>query len=117
MKRTATAPIWPQTTAHVTSCTYRFSRMNTLTLGIPTDRNRFVIGFTYDVDGESYTGEFTSPKYIEQGHVFSIGYDPLHPEQNTKSANAPGKATLFGIGVAGSIVLSLLYLGMMRGCN
>lgn len=117
MKRTTLAPLWQQTTAHVTSCTYRFSRMNTLTLGIPTDKNSFVIGFTYDVGGKSYSGEFTSPTYIEQGHTFSIGYDPLHPEQNTKLSESPSKVMLFGIGIAGSIVLSLLYLGMMRGCN
>lgn len=116
MKNTPDASTWPETTARVTSCKYRFSRMNTLTLGIPLDKNRFLIGFSYYAHGKSYTGEFTAPTYMEQGTRFSIGYNPLHPEENTKS-QAQGSTPLFAIGIAGSIVLSLIYLSMMRGCN
>ena len=116
MKRTVPSPAWLETTAHVTSCKYRFSRMNTLTLGIPIDKNRFLIGFSYYAHGKSHTGEFTSPTYLEQGHTFSINYNPLRPEENTKS-QTQDTAPLFAIGIAGSIVLSLIYLSMIRGCN
>ena len=62
--------------------------------------------------------EFTSPTYLEQGATFSIAYNPLAPEQNSKSAATPTtKTPLFAIGVAGSIILSLVWLALMRGCN
>ena len=47
-----------------------------------------------------------------------ISYNPLDPQQNSKSASTPiAKAPLFAIGVAGSVILSLLWLAMMRGCH
>jgi hypothetical protein len=111
-------PLWLETQAQVTACKYQFTRMNTLTLGIPPDKNRFLITFTYYAHGKSYTDEFTSPTYLEQGETFLVSYNPLAPQQNTKSSSSPvTKTPLFAIGVAGSVLLSLLYLGMMRGCN
>jgi hypothetical protein len=111
-------PPWLETTARVTSCKYRFARMNALTLGIPTDRNRFLIGYTYYAHGRDFTGEFTSPTYIEQGHSFILSYNPLNPQQNSKStAPFAGRGPLFALGIAGSVILSLLYFAMLRGCN
>jgi hypothetical protein len=92
--------------------------MNTLTLGIPTDSGPFLISFTYYAHGKLYSDQFTSPTYLEQGAIFPIFYNPLAPHQNSKSASSPtSKTPLFALGVAGSILLSLLYLGMMHGCN
>jgi hypothetical protein len=92
--------------------------MNTLTLGIPADSNRFLISFTYYAHGKTYSDEFTSPTYLEQGATFPISYNPLAPQQNSKSASTrTGRAPLFALGIAGSILLSLLYLSMMHGCN
>jgi hypothetical protein len=92
--------------------------MNTLTLGVPTDSNQFLISFTYYAHGKTFSDEFTSPTYLEQGATFPISYNPLAPQQNTKSASAAtGKTPFFAIGIAGSIFLSLLYLATMHGCN
>jgi hypothetical protein len=114
----AAKPPWLETHAHVTACKYKFARMNTLTLGIPADKNQFLITFAYYAHGKTYTDEFTSPTYLEQGETFILSYNPLAPQQNTRSSSSPtSRAPLFAIGVLGSIVLSLLYLGMMRGCN
>jgi hypothetical protein len=92
--------------------------MNTLTLGIPTDKNQFLITFIYYAHGKTYTDQFTSPTYIEQGEIFPVSYNPLAPHQNTKSASASiSRTPIFAVGVAGSILLSILYLVWMRGCN
>jgi hypothetical protein len=114
----AAAPPWLETEAKVTTCKYQPSRMNTLTLGIPTDRNHFLITFTYYAHGKTYTDEFTSPTYLEQGATFPIAYNPLAPQQNSRSASSPTTSTpLFAIGIAGSVILSLLWLAIMHGCN
>jgi hypothetical protein len=113
-------PPWLETEAKVTACKYGPSRMNTLTLGIPTDKNHFLITFTYHVHGhgQTYTDEFTSPTYLEQGATFPITYNPLAPQQNNRSAATPiTKTPLFAIGIAGSIILSVVWLALMRGCN
>ncbi len=114
----STAPPWLETSAEVTGCKYLFARMNTLTLGIPTGGGRFLITFTYYAHGKTYTGQFTSPAYLEQGATFLLSYNPLAPQQNSKTAGSPTSGTpLFAIGIAGSIILSVLYLAWMRGCN
>ena len=111
-------PAWLETQAEVTACKYQFARMNTLTLGIPTDKNQFLITFSYYAHGKTYTDQFTSPTYMEQGGTFPVSYNPLAPQQNTKSASSPITGTpLFAIGVAGSVLLSVIYFAFMRGCN
>ena len=111
-------PPWLATEAEVTTCKYQFARMNTLTFGIPTDKNQFLITFTYYAHGKDYTDQFTSPAYMEQGRTFPISYNPLAPQQNSKSASSPATGTsLFAIGVAGSVVISVIYFAFLRGCN
>jgi UDP-N-acetylglucosamine pyrophosphorylase len=109
---------WVKTQARVICCKYQFARMNTLTLGIPTDANPFLITFTYSAQGKTYTDRFTSPTYIQQGETFSLSYNPLDPQQNTKTASSPpGRGSLFAVAVVGSVILSIVYLAWMRGCN
>jgi hypothetical protein len=110
-------PSWLETMASVTSCTYEFGATKALAFGIPED-NHFLIGFSYHAHGKDFTGEFRSPVALEQGHLFSIRYNPLAPQQNTKTATLPTVRTpFFAIGIAGSVILSLLYLMLMRGCH
>jgi len=114
----AQAASWLETKAKVTDCKYLFARMNTFTFGISTDDGPFKITFTYSVHGKSYTDEFTSPTYLEQGRSFPISYNPFAPHQNSKSASTPASRTpLFTVGVAGSVIFSLLYLAWLHGCN
>ena len=111
-------PSWLETQATVTACKYQFARLHTLTLGIPTEDGSFLIAFSYYAHGKTYTDEFTSPAYLEQGSTFPVSYNPLAPQQNTKSAShSPTRAPLFTIAVAGSIILSVLYLAFLHGCN
>ncbi|WP_263383963.1 DUF3592 domain-containing protein [Granulicella arctica] len=109
---------WLETQAVVTACTYQFARMNTLTLGFATDSGPFRISFSYYAHGKTYNDTFTAPKYMEQGAAFPVSYNPLNPQENSKSAATPTTGMpLFAIGIAGSVVLSLLYLALLRGCN
>ena len=114
------SPPWLETQAEVTACHYEFARMNTLTLGIATDANHFRISYSYYAHATIFRDEFTSPVAMEQGKTFPIFYNPLNPQQNRQSV--PGAASanrepLFALGIAGSIVISLLYVAMIHGCN
>ena len=112
-----TDPPWLETEAKVTACKYEFGAGRALAFGIPTSKH-FRINFTYYAHGKTYTGNFTSPTYLEQGQTFSVSYNPLNPQQNSKSASSPTtRAPLFTLAIAGSVVLSILFLVWMRGCN
>jgi hypothetical protein len=109
---------WLETQAEISGCRYEFARMNTLSLGIATDSNHFLISFTYYAHATTFSGEFTSPVAMEKGKTFPIFYNPLNPQQNRQSEQVPTSGTpLFAVGIAGSIVLSLVYLSLMHGCN
>ena len=109
---------WLETQAEVTGCRYEFARMNTLSLGIASSRSRFIISFSYYAHAKTFCDEFTSPVAIGQGERFPVFYNPLNPQQNSRSESAPtSRVPVFAYGVAGSIVISLLYLAMMGGCQ
>lgn len=113
----APKPPWLETMAEVTACKYEFGAGQALAFGIPSSK-RFRISFTYYAHGKTCTGEFSSRTYMEQGKTFTITYNPLNPEENSKSAATPLLRTpLFAIGVMGSIILSLLWLAILRGCS
>jgi hypothetical protein len=110
---------WITTEATVTSCRFQFARMNTFTLGIQTGE-KFRIAFDYYAHGRLYSDEFQSPVAIAQNERIPITYNPLHPEQNSRTSGpnaSPSRNPLIGLGILGSIVLSLLWLAAMRSCN
>lgn len=110
-------PSWLETTARVIACKYEFGAERALAFGIPTSKH-FLITFTYYAHGKTYTDEFTSRTYLEQGKTFTVTYNPVAPQQNSKSAVTPAtKTPLFAIGIIGSVILSLIWFAMMRGCN
>jgi hypothetical protein len=114
---TTTNTLWLETQAEVVACKYESGAGQALAFGISTGKH-FLITFTYRAHGRYYTDEFTSPTYLEQGATFLLTYNPLAPQQNSKSAAIPTTRTpLFALGIAGSIVLSLVWLALMRSCN
>jgi hypothetical protein len=112
------APHWLETQARVTGCRYEFARLNTLTFGIPPRNNRFLISFSYYAHAKSYNDEFSSPVAMDTGQAFTVCYNPRHPAENSKSTTSPGqRSPLLALGIIGSVVLSLMYLGMIYGCG
>lgn len=120
MKSLATpAQPWIATEATVTSCRFQFARMNTFTLGIRTGE-KFRIAFDYYAHGRLYSDEFQSPIAIPQNERIAITYNPLHPEQNSRTSGpnaSPRRNPLIAVGILGSIVLASLWLAMMRSCS
>ena len=117
MTTPTTNPPWLETQAEVVTCKYESGAGQVLAFGIPTSKH-FLITFTYYAHAKAYTDQFSSPTYIEQGKTFSISYNPLAPEQNSKcAATSTTKIPLFAIGIIGSIILSLIWLVVMHGCN
>ncbi len=110
--------LWPKAMATVTSCTYTAGAGRAMAFGIPTSRH-FLIAFNYFVEGELYTGQFSSPKAIPQSSLFPVAYNPQAPHQNDRSdLSAAGTRTpLLLIGILGSVALSLAWLALLRGCH
>ncbi len=114
---TALTQQWPEVLATVTACEYDFGAGQALAFGVPTGKH-FRISFNYWVDGELHTGEFYSDTALPQGHLFPVNYNPSAPHEHSKSGSTPStKGPLIAFGIAGSIVLSLLWFAMLRGCN
>ena len=93
--------------------------MSTLTFGIQTGE-KFRIEFDYYARGRLYSGEFQSPVAIAQGERVELSYNPLNPNENSRSSGSAaglGRSSLLAAGVAGSVVLSLVWLALMRGCR
>ena len=112
-------PPWIEIQATVTSCRFQFARMNTFALGFQTGE-KFRIAFDYYAHGRLYSDEFQSAVAIAQNERIPISYNPLHPEQNSRTSGpnaSPARNPLIAIGVAGSIILSVVWLTMMRGCG
>ncbi len=110
---------WIATEGAVTSCRFQFARLNTFTLGIQTGE-KFRITFDYYAHGRLYSDEFQSPTAIPQNERIPLTYNPLHPERNSRSSGPrgrPARSPLIAIGIAGSILLSLLWLQILRGCS
>ncbi len=113
-------PGWIETEGTVTTCRYQFARLNTLSLGFQRGE-RFRITFDYRAHGQIYSDEFESPVAIPQDTRIPVRYNPLDPQQNSRSREAggfgAGRSPLLAVGIAGSVVLSLLWLAMLRGCS
>ena len=114
-------PEWIATQATVTSCRFQFARLNTFTLGIQTGE-KFRITFDYYAHGRLYSGEFQSEVAIPQNESIPITYNPLNPEENSRdstpsAAPSTSKPPLIAIGITGSIILSLAWLAILRGCH
>lgn len=110
---------WVATEATVTSCRFQFARLNILTLGIQTHK-KFRITFDYYAHGQLYSDELQSPAAIPQSERIPLTYNPLDPQQNSLSAPrgiTGTRSPLIAFGIAGSIVMSLLWLLVLRGCS
>ncbi len=112
---------WIATEAIVTSCRYQSRGLSTIAFGFQTTQ-RFRITFDYYAHGQLYSGEFDSRTAIPQNEGFSITYNPLKPEQNSRGRDSGASASttrspILTVGIAGSILLSLAWLVVLRSCR
>jgi hypothetical protein len=109
---------WPEVLATVIECRYDFGAGRALAFGIPTSKH-FLIRYNYFANGEFHSGEFTSARPIPQGHLFPIHYDPDAPNEHKHAVStASGKRNpILAIAVFGSLMLSFLWLVIVRGCH
>lgn len=116
-----TEPAWVAVEATVTTCRYQSPGLSILAFGFQTGE-KFRITFDYYAHGQLYSGEFQSPTAIPQNEHIPITYNPLHPEQNSRThgptaSPATTRTPIIAIGITGSIILSLLWLAILRGCH
>ncbi len=104
--------------ATVTACTYTAGAGRAMAFGLPTSRH-FLIAYNYFVDDALHTGEFSARKPIPQGTLFPLAYNPDAPHENEKSRQGltASRAPLLIVGVIGSVILSLAWLLILRGCQ
>ena len=109
---------WPEALATVTACKYDFGAGRALAFGVPI-RKHFRISYNYFANDELHLGEFWSIVAVPQGQLFPIRYNPEAPHQNSH-ASSPQSVTrspLLVIGIVGSIVLSVAWFALLRGCH
>ena len=110
---------WLEALATVTACHYEAGAGRALAFGLPTTKH-FRISYNYFVDDEIHTGEFTSAKPIPQNTLFPIRYNPDAPHQNSHAtSHTPqnSRAPMLLIGIIGSLILSLAWFAILRGCH
>jgi hypothetical protein len=60
---------------------------------------RYLVVFSYAVDGEHFSGEFISPTEWKEGSIFPLKYDPKAPERNDRSVSSAARWAGVAIGV------------------
>ena len=110
---------WPEALATVTECKYDFGAGRALAFGIPLTKH-FRISYNYFVNGELHDGQFSSAKAVPQGHLFPVRYNPDAPHLHAHDAARPPSSTrapVLIVGIVGSIILSLAWFALLRGCH
>lgn len=119
----ASRDLWPEAMATVTGCKYEFGAGRALAFGLPSTRH-FRITFNYwapnaDNIDEIHTAELTSEKAMHVGTIFPVRYNPDAPHQirtHSETAVPTTRIPIFAIGLIGSIILSFVWLLILRGC-
>jgi hypothetical protein len=114
-------PDWPEAIATVLSCRYDVRAGRAIAFGIPSSEH-YRITYNYFANGEHHMGEFYSEKAVPQNTLFPIRYNPELPHEHSREsghvqgAPNPRRAQIV-VGVMGSVVLSLVWFGVLRGCH
>jgi len=88
-----------------------------LAFGAPSGKH-FRIRYNYNANGAIHEGEFYSEKAIPQNTLFPIRYNPEAAHENTHSASTPSpRSAMIAIGIIGSVILSLAWFAILRGCH
>jgi len=72
--------LWLETTAAIYTCGWQDTPWYYLGSG------NYIIVFSYKVNGDHYSGEYSDVVPATEGSQFSLRYNPDNPEENEKSA-------------------------------
>jgi hypothetical protein len=102
---------WQQTEATVYTCGVQNEYQPGVVGGVGFIDSEHLIVFSYEIDGEWYSGEFTSPSVRTEGSTFPLRYDANDPAHNEYSVTAamdtlPVNILLY----AGGAALAILYI-------
>ena len=106
---------WPEAMAEVTECRYDVRAGRALAFGL-TSSKHFRIAYNYRVGDELHTGEYFSETARPRGTLFPIHYHPDLPHLHRSGSDTLGRSQLLAIGIAGLIVLTLVWLLVLHGC-
>ncbi len=109
-------PGWPRATATVTECRYETGALQALAFGIPSARH-FEITFNYWAGETLHTGQYLSAKYVPQGTLFPVSYDPVEPHIHSQ-ANSPRRPRLlYTLAVVAFATLTSAAILYTHGCH
>jgi hypothetical protein len=112
---------WPEAIATVLECRYDMRAGRALAFGVPSGKH-FRIRYNYFADGALHEGQLYSAAAMPQNTLFPVRYNPELPHEHSHEQAAvatlpsPERAMLI-VGVIGSVVLSLAWFGVLRGCH
>ena len=101
--------------AEVTACHYDVRAGRALAFGL-TSSKHFRITYNYRVGNELHTREYFSETARSPGSLFPICCYRDLPRVSRPGDHATSTFASVAIGVTGSIVLSLVWLLVLRGC-
>ena len=115
-----THPDWPEAIATVLECRYDMRAGRALAFGLPSDKH-FRIRYNYYANGKHHEGQFYSVKAIPQNTLFPIHYNPDAPLDHLhaySSVTVPTpRSTRLVVGIVGSLILSIAWFAILRGCR
>jgi len=114
-------PGWPEAIATVLECRYDMRAGRVLAFGVPSNKH-FRIRYNYFANGDHHEGQFFSATAIPQNTLFPVHYNPDLPHEHSHDnqiVNTPPNArrATLAVGIAGSVVLSLVWFAVLRGCH
>jgi hypothetical protein len=111
---------WPEAIATVLECRYDMRAGRAIAFGLPSDKH-FRIRYNYFANGEHHEGQFYSRTAMPQNTLFPIHYNPNEPLNHLhaySSVTVPTpRSTRLIIGIIGSLILSIAWFAVLRGCH
>jgi hypothetical protein len=109
---------WPEVIATVLECHYDMRVGRALAFGAPSSQ-RFRIRYNYFANGQTHEAELFSATAMPQHSLFPVRYNPADIREHTHIDGNPTSTRnpLIAFGIIGSIILSLVWLLILRGCS
>ena len=91
---------WRKTTAKVFTCGWA----NTPVSGASAFSGDFLVTFSYEVDGQIYSGEFKSSREWREGETFDLRYDANDPSVNDERESKWINIVVYSLAVLAVVV-------------